>query len=85
VYVVPDLNIEITTDFASSLRPKWPIHFGPDFVFRHQVLRDGKIVEERATVKGPFVVLKIVHEVTARGDYQKVHIAPNGWELRWGE
>ena len=84
VYIIKDLGVELETDWNSSLRPKWPVHFEAGFCFRSQYIRnEGEAPRPRiAPVKGPFIVEKIEHCI-GKKDIQKVYLIPKGWKCAW--
>jgi hypothetical protein len=86
VYVLKDLGIEIySSEVTSSLRPQWAVNFPIGFQFKHQVQIEGKIIEEKAMLRGSFFIEHIVHEINSKGDFQKIYLSPRGWELKWGD
>ncbi len=84
IYKIKDLDIEVKTNWTSSLRPQWPVHFKEGFCFRSQYIRNkGEAPREKiACVKGPFIVEKIVHNI-GRNDNQEVYLKPKGWKCEW--
>jgi len=83
--VIEDLDIEVETNWTSSVRPKWLVTFTKGFCFQKQKIpiRGGKPRIVIALVEGPFCVSKIEHLIGPRGDFQRIYLKPKGWDCKW--